>query len=94
MTDTTHGYRGKKMTKDDRLFPINPNIVGGSALQGCLNKQNVGQKLRVFSGRRWINTNLADMFEHLKPEPFWLVVGQTPLKNMTSSIGMMTFPIY
>ena len=24
---------------------------------------------------------------------FWLVVKQTPLKNMSSSIGMMTFPI-
>ena len=25
---------------------------------------------------------------------FWLVVEPTPLKNMTSSVGMMTFPIY
>ena len=24
---------------------------------------------------------------------FWLVVEPTPLKNMSSSIGMMTFPI-
>jgi hypothetical protein len=24
----------------------------------------------------------------------WLVVAPTPLKNMSSSVGMMTFPIY
>ena len=24
----------------------------------------------------------------------WLVVEQTPLKNMSSSVGMMNFPIY
>ena len=38
-------------------------------------------------------TSPAVFFSRRLSNQIWLVVGQTPLKNMSSSVGMMTFPI-
>ena len=40
-----------------------------------------------------LQLEVAKIFERIVLV-IWLVVGQTPLKNMSSSIGMMTFQIY
>jgi hypothetical protein len=46
---------------------------------------------RVTHTFRWINRCLVT---RLVTVSFWLVVEPTPLKNMSSSVGMMKFPIY
>ena len=46
---------------------------------------------------REVNMGLAHVKEHpiiTTEQLIWLVVQPTPLKNMSSSIGMMNFPIY
>ena len=46
---------------------------------------------RVTHTSHWINRCLVT---RLVTVSFWLVVEPTPLKNMSSSVGMMKFPIY